>query len=130
MPLYNYICNDCRSEAEKVKGSELLVSELGEVIFETSHRMEPSDAELAEARICPRCNGSNTEKTHVGCNVICYVRGNGYLDRAGCHRDMNLHTLENGDPYAEMREPGEVDDLKQRIKKAGQHNPNAKHFVT
>ncbi len=128
MPDYNYVCLDCKTAAEAIKGSVLVGDEEFEVIFETSHRMEPTPAELAEARICPRCQGSNTEMTFKGANVICYVRGDGYLDKVGCHRAMNIHTLENADPYADMREPGEAADLKSRLQKAGTHNPKPQYF--
>jgi hypothetical protein len=32
---------------------------------------------------------------------------------------MNLHTLVNNDPYAGMREKGEVDDMAQRLRAGG-----------
>lgn len=139
MPLYNYVCKDCENKAKIAKnGEELTAEEFVGVIFETSHRIEPTPEELAEARVCPRCEGSNTEMTVFGIDVLGYIRGNGYLDRAGCRRDMNLHKLtaidpdtgQTTDPYAEYREPGEVDDLKVRLKRAGQHDPNTSHFTT
>lgn len=129
MPLYNYLCNDCEQRAVAIKGSSLTHDELLEVIFETSHMMNPTKQELTAARVCPRCNGQNTIKTMLGTNVVCYVRGNGYLDKVGCHRDMNLHKLMTDDPYVGMREPGEVDDLANKLRKSGQHNPHTQHFT-
>lgn len=48
-----------------------------------------------------------------------YTKGNGYMDKAGCHRDMNLYKLTKEDPYAHMRQPGEADDLAQKLRNAG-----------
>lgn len=81
--------------------------------------MNPSARELAAATICPRCDGTDTAKTFYGMNVSCYVLGNGYLDAAGTRRDMNIYTLDKDDPYADMRQPGEVDELKAKFRRAG-----------
>lgn len=48
-----------------------------------------------------------------------YFRGNCYLDKDGCQRDMNVYKLRNDDPYGHMRQPGEVDDMISKLKKAG-----------
>jgi len=129
MPLYNYQCLNCLAAAERIKGTALIDAEMWEVIFETSHAMEPTELELVRATECPRCGGHHVEKTLQGVQLAaCYVRGNGYLDRAGCHRDMHLHTLKTDDPYAEHRVPGEVDDIEARLKRAGQHNPRTQYF--
>ena len=128
MPSYNYVCLDCKDAAEKVKGSELTQDELFETIYETDHKMEPTKKELKAVLVCPRCNGGRAERTFQGQNVICYIRGNGYLDKAGCHRDMNLHKMEEEDPYADMREVGEADDLKLRLQRGGNYNPHARYF--
>lgn len=131
MATYNYLCADCERLAAEIKGAALTTEELWEVIFETSHHMEPTEEELAEARICPRCHGQNTEKTFIGVGPpICYVRGNGYLDRAGCHRDMALHKITTDDPYDYLREPGEAEDLANKLRRGGQHNPHTKYFPT
>src|SRR6516164_7841937 len=106
MALYNYICLGCQQRAEGIKGSPLSDDELWEVIFETSHPMEPSPEELHHAMECPRCSGHNAERTMRGVQIAaCYIRGSGYLDRVGCHRDMHLHKLKTDDPYAEHRVP-------------------------
>jgi hypothetical protein len=131
MPTYHYLCLDCQKQAESVKGSELIGTEMWEVVFETSHRMEPTKKELRQARECPRCGGYNTEQTMFGVDIaVAYIRGNGYLDQVGRRRDMHLHKLKTEDPYAEHRTPGEVDDLEVRLKRAGQHNPNTRYFPT
>lgn len=137
MPKYNYQCNSCLARAEEIKGSKLTDDELHEVIFETSHSMEPSDKELTYARECPVCEGIDTAKTYVGIQFTTYVRGYGYLDRAGCQRDMNLRKLtgvdedtgKTTDPYAEMRSPGEVEDLKARLQRGGRHDPKPVRFL-
>lgn len=129
MATYVYECQDCLAKATD-GGRELTKDEYeAEALFETTHPMEPTDEELHEATKCPRCEGNNCMKVFYGSNITCYVRGNGYLDKAGCHRDMNMHKLETDDPYAEYREPGEVDDIKSRLKRAGQHDPKSKHYV-
>lgn len=131
MPIYNYECNECRKKKEEEVSRKLTMDEILEnCIFETSHAMNPTDEELKEAMICPRCESINTEKTLKFSNAVTYIRGNGYLDKRGCHRDMNLHKLETDDPYKEYRETGEVDDLKAKISRAGKHDPKPKHFTT
>lgn len=128
MAFYDYMCLDCKAEAEGIKGEPLTTDEETEVIFETSHGFTPTPKELKEATTCPRCGGTKVERVYRGGAPICYIRGNGYLDKAGCHRDMNLHKLTTDDPYAEMREVGEADDLALRLKRAGQHNPRPQYF--
>jgi hypothetical protein len=60
---------------------------------------------------------------------VWYIKGNCYLNRADCRRQMDLHKLETGqDPYAHMRVPGEVDDIKSRLKNPKKSKP--KYFTT
>lgn len=121
MPTYNYECLDCQSKATKKGKIELTKDEYESlVLFETSHRLKPTPEELKEAITCPRCNGTNCQKTIYGSNVIGYIKGNGFLDKAGVHRDMNLFHLTEKDPYAQYRVPGEVDDMKAKLKRGGQ----------
>lgn len=130
MPLYNYACLDCERKAAKQLKRELTISEYESlVLFETSHGYTPSAQELKEATECPRCHGHNCERSYHGSNVLSYIRGNGWLDHVGVRRDLNMHTLTQDDPYAQYREPGEVEHLKTKIKRAGQHDPKTKHFV-
>ena len=66
---------------------------------------------------CPKCNTITKQlfkTTNVG-----YIRGYGYMDKEGCHRDMNVHKLMNDDPYASMRQPGEKEELANSIRKGG-----------
>jgi len=130
MPLYNYECCDCQAKLLDTLQREPTVEEYeSEVLFETSHRMKPTPQELAIACVCPRCNGNNCVRTFYGSDIIGYVRGNGYLDVVGAKRDMNIHTLTTNDPYASMRQSGEVEDMKHKIRKAGQHNPKRIHSI-
>lgn len=65
---------------------------------------------------CPACGGKAVRSTH-GINAPTgHVRGNCYLNKADQRRQMDLRTLEAGqDPYAHMRESGEVDHLKKQL---------------
>ena len=90
--------------------------------------MNPSEKELHEAKKCPRCGKSDCERSYKYSVITGYVRGNGYLDKAGVKRDMNLHHLTQNDPYSEYRQPGEVEDLKTRLVRGGRHNPNRRHY--
>ncbi len=137
MPNYFYECLDCKAKLERELGRTAFAADEYEelVLFETAHSYTPTAAELAEALVCPRCDSTNAVKTYYGYKVLSYIRGNGYLDRAGCHRDMNLHQLTGTDdkgqpldPYDHMRQPGEVEDLKVRLKRAGQHDPKTTYF--
>jgi hypothetical protein len=121
MPNYLYICHACEKKATEEKGESLTHDEELEVIFETYYSINaPSDV-VGEATICPRCDGRDTAQAFNHNSYSGYVRGDGYLDKAGVKRDMNVYTLQNDDPYASMREPGEVDHKIAQFKKAGTH---------
>ncbi len=129
MPYYHYACKNCEKKAVKGHKDPLPSDVYDElVLFETSHSMKPSEAELAEALKCPRCGKCDCERSYKYSQITGYVRGNGYLDKAGVKRDMNLHHLTQNDPYSEYRQPGEVEDLKTRLVRGGRHNPNRKHY--
>jgi len=137
MPHYHYLCKVCEKRLVEAKGEPLNQEEELEAIFETSHAMEPTRSELRAAKQCPRCGSRNTHKTVNGIKVSGYVLGNGFLDREGVRRDMQLFHLtqkdsETGsplDPYGYLRQPGEADDLATRIKRTGQRGNNKKHHV-
>ena len=76
---------------------------------------------------CPNCGSTKTAVTFITVPVF-YIKGYGYCDKPGAYRDMNLYKLMKEDPYASMRQPGEKDDLAQRLRAGGKHNPKAKHF--
>lgn len=135
MPNYNYECLDCLDAAlknhdqEVAKHGHLPLDILeSEVLYETSHSMKPTDDELYEACECPRCGSHRAERTFHGSQIVGYTRGYGFLDKAGCHRDMNRYRLEQDDPYSQYRQPGEVDHIKDNLNKGGKHNPRTKYF--
>lgn len=107
---YDYICNDC-SEDDKW------------FVFETSHGMTKKPKVK-----CPKCEKTNTEKAFLSA-PISYTRGNGWLDKSGRRRDMNLWKLTNDDPYKSMRQKGEADDLAQRLRNGGKRKTNPKTFA-
>jgi len=138
MPRYNYECLYCLKRALKKYQGELTGLDLThllapevfeeEVLFETSHAMNPTDEELHEAKKCPRCKKHNSQQTHYGSQIHSYIRGYGWLDRAGAKRDMNRFKLQNDDPYGQYRVPGEVDHIKNTLDKEGMHDSKSKHF--
>lgn len=131
MPDYIYRCTNCERKFVDNQGAKPWSQDEydSEVLFETIHRMQATESELNEALTCPRCGKSEAERFYGYDNVIAYIRGNGFLDKAGARRDMHMHTLETKDPYAEMRQPGEVDELKSKLKRAGTHDPKPQHYV-
>ena len=83
---------------------------------------------MAEVRTenCPICKDKARKVIQkVG---AAYIRGNGYLDKTGCMRDMNLYKLQKDDPYGYMREAGEKDHLVDKFKAAGRHQKNPIRF--
>ena len=88
-----------------------------------------TEKELLEARECPRCSSTNCEKTMYGTDHHSFIRGYGFLDKAGAKRDMNRFKLNNDDPYGEYRVAGEVDHIDTQLKKGGKHDPKTKYFV-
>lgn len=140
MANYNYECNVCKSEAHKkyvsdlqtdAQGEEYLRKDLYEslVLFETTHSINPTEEELYRATECPRCGSHDCTKTMYGSQAHGWVRGYGWLDRAGAKRDMHRFTLANNDPYAKYRVSGEVDYLDKKLKNEGKHNPKTKYFT-
>jgi len=131
MPLYNYECNICTAKfKETVGGRDLTIAELEEhSLFETKHPMKPTPEELAESVVCPRCQSQDCDRSFHGTNIIGYVRGYGFLDRVGCKRDMNVYKLTQDDPYGVYRQGGEVDHIKNKLQKMGQHQPNTIYSV-
>jgi len=101
---YDYKCKDCEN------------------IFEVTHGMK----EKPKVK-CPKCNSFKTEIAFTSVATF-YIRGNGYLDKKGCHRDMNLHKLTQDDPYKHMRQRGEKEELVQKLKRGGKHQKNPKSF--
>lgn len=78
--------------------------------------------------ICQLCGHKATRI--IGKLSEFYFRGDGYLDKVGARRDMDLYKMNKDDPYGYMREPGEKDDLMDRLRRGGKHNPNPQYFRT
>jgi hypothetical protein len=129
MPRYDYICNTCENKLKSDLNRDLTdVEYLEGAMFETSHSINPTDEELKSAAECPRCLGIDCRKSLMNVKITSYIRGNGYLDVAGARRDMNKYNLLNDDPYKAYRQPGEVDDIKNKLEKAGKHDPKTKVY--
>ena len=138
---YFYRCKECKLrdlDPEMVEADEhnfalqerfMRFTEEGEldlketaIVWEVSHGMTESPDVP-----CPVCEESAVRIITGGSAF--YFRGNGYLDKDGCRRDMNLYKLLKDDPYGHMRQPGEKDDLIAKLKNRGKHNPNRKIYV-
>jgi len=130
MPWYNYLCETCTlSDAvEEVEEDGVLHLETKiEKKVQIDFRKDGAQPLVWEERhsifddpeiSCPCC-GVVCKKTMIGVEVVSYVRGDGYLDKQGCTRDMNLYKLMKEDPYGHMRQAGEKDDLAQKLRNAG-----------
>lgn len=68
---------------------------------------------------CPIC-AVVSSRTLAGCKISGYIKGNGYLDKAGVRREMNRRTLIEADPYASIRPDGDKEDMLKKIDKTGQ----------
>jgi len=133
MPAYNYCCSkECKADnlqsLQKAIGAttkSVMASKTGILVWEERHAMS-EDPKIK----CPFC-GAKATKTFLCANMPeHYIKGNGYFDRAGCRRDMDLFKLQKGeDPYGHMRQPGEVDHLKDTLKRGGKHNPKTLYFT-
>jgi rRNA maturation protein Nop10 len=78
---------------------------------------------------CPKCGSVDTAQ-HFGTVPLFYVKGYGYLDVKGRRNAMNVHKLQNDDPYAKYRMPGEKDDLLHRLKNKGKRNSKPLYFTS
>lgn len=129
MPKYDYACSKCQALLEKKLKRDLNDLEYQElVLFETSHSINPSEKELLEAITCPRCSSTECKKSLMNVQITSYIRGNGFLDVAGAKRDMNKYHLLQDDPYKEYRQPGEVDELKTKLERAGKKTAKQQVF--
>lgn len=98
---YNYMCESCSNEQSPF-------------VFGVEHGM----SETPEIK-CPKCGGSRTQKCFAGLSPTVYVRGNGYLDKQGCRRDMELYNLRTKNPYGHLYQPGEQDEIAHQLKAGG-----------
>lgn len=140
MPRYNYECNICKKDAYQRHIDALIINQSGDrelpinlyeelVLFETYHSINPDKKELEQALVCPRCGQTDCVKTVYGAQITGFIRGYGFLDKAGARRDMNRYKLATDDPYAQYRVPGEVEHIDSTLRKQGQHDPKTKHFL-
>lgn len=119
MPFYNYECpgdTPCNVKELTPEQKEKLCIEKhpkGKLVWTEKHSWN----EQPEIK-CPVCGHKAVKSSHGMGNITGYVRGNSYLNRGDIARQMDLHTLETKDPYGHMRQPGEVDELKSKLKKA------------
>ena len=131
MPSYNYICESCKISNlidSKINKEFIIYVNpecdnplLEPLIWSEFHKM----SETPEIK-CPVCEKISS-KTFMGVHITSYVRGNCYFDKVGARRDMELHTLENHDPYDYLRQSGEADEMKSKMRKAGKkHVPKEK----
>jgi predicted nucleic acid-binding Zn ribbon protein len=134
MPTYHYACdNGCtfqdavkkRDEINKKRKDFTVIMVNSErLVWEEKHRM----SETPKIK-CPVC-GKKANRTIEGIKApLFYFPGNCYLNKDECRRRMDLHKLETGqDPYAYMRQPGEVDQIKKELKNPKKSKP--KYFTT
>lgn len=124
MPTYHYKCNgDCKSDSPVPDGTAIVITKSGSLIWEVRHGM----TETPEIK-CPSCSGV-ASRTLEGIGFpIHFIKGNCYLNREECRRQMDIHKLESGDdPYGHMRQPGEVDQIKQDLKN---HNKPKRKYLS
>lgn len=133
MPTYHYRSEPAIKlkdvDVDKLKGYELFIEnpdDFGDsrLIWIVTHSMFGA----TEVK-CP-ITGQPAIKTILGCEPTFYFKGEGLVrDKAGAYRDMNLHRLQQDDPYGHMRERGEKDDLIHRLKNGGKFNPKTQYFT-
>ncbi len=125
------VCNTCKKKLNVNPEAEFTfeLAKLYEdnAVYETAVYSYFNDQQKAEAMTCPRCGVSDITSEHALWMYTpeVFVRGSGLVnDRAGAKRDMNIFHLtakdETGktiDPYHDMRQPGEVDDMVKKFKK-------------
>lgn len=122
---YDYYCeNGCTLKdysKSKADGYTLTVKEDSKkvneepLVWEMSHGMN----ETPEVK-CPACKGP-AAKSLMFSSANWHIKGNWALDKAGCRREMHIHKLNtpSENPYDQHYEPGEREDIKHRLRKAG-----------
>jgi hypothetical protein len=89
------------------------------LVWAVEHKM----VEKPEVK-CPICENGAVVIINKAPNW--YWRGDCYANKADCQKQMNIHKLKTNDPYGYMRQPGEVDDMINKIKRGNKSKP--KHF--
>ena len=69
---------------------------------------------------CPECSDSDVVKL-ISRVSAGYIKGNGFLDIEGRHRDMHLYKLQTDDPYAHIRPEGDKEVTENKLRNAGKH---------
>jgi hypothetical protein len=135
MPRYNYECPKCKMW-DYIKNDSIPLQEevfvepevddIGDApfIWEVSYPMgyDKATKTFADPPVirCPICDSVSVH-TMAGTRIgAAYTRGNGFLDKAGVRREMNLHTLKANDPYAHIRPEGDKEEMIKKIEKTGQ----------
>jgi predicted nucleic acid-binding Zn ribbon protein len=121
MPRYNYACDTC-TVADYLKSSAdglaIFIDANAQdaykepLVWEEVHEMAASP----EIR-CMVC-GAACSKTFLGVKTNFMITGNFALNTAECKMLANIDRLKNDDPYAHMRQSGEVDDKVNQFKKS------------
>jgi hypothetical protein len=132
------VCNTCKKSL-KLDDSQGLTNEIAAVyadkaVYETYVGISYTDAQKITAMTCPRCKVSDVTSGDAIWlyRPTVFVRGSGLVnDRAGAKRDMNIYHLtakdsegKTIDPYDDMRQPGEVDDMVKKFKKPKKSKTN------
>lgn len=124
MSRYNYQCvSGCTINDYIINDVPILEIFIGTDIED--YKSEPFVWEVSHSILeepvikCPICS-KTSKRTMAGCKVTSYIKGNGYLDKAGVRREMNRRTLLESDPYASIRPDGDKEDMLKKIAKTGQ----------
>jgi hypothetical protein len=122
---YIYLCRTCAKSAVDPDTA----------LFETAHRMFPTPEELRAALVCPTCGGFDVVRHYGQDNPTLLVRGVNWHEyhsqnEAAMRRERDRYLLQTGgDPYAAHRQPGETDKLLDDLTRAGEEQPQRKHFI-
>lgn len=124
MAKYNYFCDskECTIGDYLDSDKDGLIISLKEgvpdpreelLVWEVSHGMGESP-EI----VCPVC-GAKAVK-HLGyIHSLFHIRGNWALNKADCKRQMDIHALDKGTGYEQYYEPGEKDEIRNKLIRNG-----------
>jgi hypothetical protein len=114
----HYICLDCVEQAASMPVCDMSVALFNDLRAELAFVGDKPDE-------CPDCGGDRIRKV-FGLETS-YVRGYGYIDKAGTKRDMDLHAMSTGkDPYKEHRKMGESREVITKLQKDREHKTHSK----
>ncbi len=132
MPIYDYLCDDCvKCACKELKVDNLNEDQESALTFETRHTFDADEEEIRKTTECPFCEGHNTKRIMYGKSSVPYIRIRGHnweefrkANQKAISRDMAVHSLDDEDPYASMRQPGEADQLKHDLQTGGNWDKN------